>query len=135
MHQTPTWETTAAGPFDRWPVREGFDKFYGFLGAESDQFTPVLYEDFTMVDLPKTPQEGYHLSEDLVDHAIEWVEGVNTMDPDKPWFCYLPFGACHAPLQVPGPLPGQVRRRIRSRVGSPTRDHPPKAEGTGRRRS
>ncbi|MFJ7724515.1 sulfatase-like hydrolase/transferase, partial [Rhodococcus erythropolis] len=101
MHQTPTWETTAAGPFDRWPVREGFDKFYGFLGAESDQFTPVLYEDFTMVDLPKTPQEGYHLSEDLVDHAIEWVEGVNTMDPDKPWFCYLPFGACHAPLQVP----------------------------------
>lgn len=90
MHQTPTWETTAAGPFDRWPVREGFDKFYGFLGAESDQFTPVLYEDFTMVDLPKTPQEGYHLSEDLVDHAIEWVEGVNTMDPDKPWFCYLP---------------------------------------------
>ncbi len=61
MHQTPTWETTAAGPFDRWPVREGFDKFYGFLGAESDQFTPVLYEDFTMVDLPKTPQEGYHL--------------------------------------------------------------------------
>ncbi|WP_158170068.1 arylsulfatase [Rhodococcus sp. JT-3] len=101
MHQTPTWETTAAGPFDRWPVREGFDKFYGFLGAESDQFTPVLYEDFTMVDLPKTPQEGYHLSEDLVDHAIEWIEGVNTMDPDKPWFCYLPFGACHAPLQVP----------------------------------
>lgn len=101
MHQTPTWETTPAGPFDRWPCREGFDKFYGFLGAESDQFTPVLYEDFTVVDPPRTPEQGYHLSEDLVDHAISWIEGVHTMDPDKPWFCYLPFGACHAPLQVP----------------------------------
>ncbi|MGW5074656.1 arylsulfatase [Rhodococcus sp. NPDC004095] len=101
MHQTPAWEVTEAGPFDRWPGREGFDKFYGFLGAEADQFTPVLYEDFKVVDLPRTPEEGYHLSEDLVDHALQWIEGVHTMDPDKPWFCYLPFGACHAPLQVP----------------------------------
>ncbi|MFM1724486.1 MULTISPECIES: arylsulfatase [Rhodococcus] len=101
MHQTPTWEISEAGPFDRWPTREGFDRFYGFLGAESDQFAPVLYRDFTVVDPPCTPEEGYHMSEDLVDRAIEWIESVGTMDPDKPWFCYLPFGACHAPLQVP----------------------------------
>ncbi|MFX1759874.1 arylsulfatase [Rhodococcus sp. As11] len=101
MHQTPTWEMTPAGPFDRWPCREGFDKFYGFLGAESDQFNPVLYEDFTVVAPPRTPEEGYHLSEDLVDRALAWIEGVNAVDENKPWFCYLPFGACHAPLQVP----------------------------------
>lgn len=101
MHQTPTWEISEAGPFDRWPNREGFDRFYGFLGAESDQFSPVLYRDFTVVDPPCTPEEGYHMSEDLVDRAMEWIESVGTMDPDKPWFCYLPFGACHAPLQVP----------------------------------
>ncbi|MFD4183175.1 arylsulfatase [Rhodococcus sp. NPDC058514] len=101
MHQTPTWEISEAGPFDRWPTREGFDRFYGFLGAESDQFAPVLYRDFTIVDPPTTPEEGYHMSEDLTDRAMEWIESVTTMDPDKPWFCYLPFGACHAPLQVP----------------------------------
>ncbi|MGW3481927.1 arylsulfatase [Rhodococcus indonesiensis] len=101
MHQTPTWEITPAGPFDRWPLREGFDKFYGFLGAESDQFSPVLYEDFTVVDPPRTPEQGYHLSEDLVDRAAAWIEGVRAVDEHKPWFCYLPFGACHAPLQVP----------------------------------
>ncbi|MGW6692541.1 arylsulfatase [Rhodococcus sp. NPDC054953] len=101
MHQTPTWEISEAGPFDRWPTREGFDRFYGFLGAESDQFSPVLYRDFTIVDPPATPAEGYHMSEDLTDRAMEWIESVSAMDPDKPWFCYLPFGACHAPLQVP----------------------------------
>lgn len=100
-HQTPPWETTESGPFDHWPTREGFDKFYGFLGAEADQFTPVLYDGFKTVDLPRTPEQGYHLSADLVDRASEWIEGVHTMDPDKPFFCYLPFGACHAPLQVP----------------------------------
>ncbi|MDG3009522.1 arylsulfatase [Rhodococcus sp. D2-41] len=101
MHQTPTWEISEAGPFDRWPTREGFDRFYGFLGAESDQFSPVLYRDFTVVDPPRTPEQGYHLSEDLVDQTISWIDSVQTMDPDKPWFAYLPFGACHAPLQVP----------------------------------
>src|SRR5699024_3593489 len=91
----------AAGPFDRWPLREGFEKFYGFLGAESDQFEPVIYDGFRTVDPPRTPDEGYHLSEDLADRAIEWIDAVETMDPDKPCFCYVPFGACHAPLQVP----------------------------------
>ncbi|PBI88818.1 Arylsulfatase [Rhodococcus erythropolis] len=101
MHQTPPWETTAAGPFDHWPLREGFDKFYGFLGAEADQFAPVLYDGYTMIAPPKSAEDGYHLSEDLVDQSIKWIDGVNSMDPDKPWFCYLPFGAVHAPLQIP----------------------------------
>ncbi|PTR25636.1 arylsulfatase [Rhodococcus sp. OK519] len=109
MHQTPPWETTAAGPFDHWPLREGFDRFYGFLGAEADQFAPVLHDGFTMVDPPRTAAEGYHLSEDLVDQAIRWIEGVDAMDPDKPWFCYLPFGAVHAPLQIPDSYQGRYR--------------------------
>ncbi len=109
MHQTPPWESTAAGPFDHWPLREGFDKFYGFLGAEADQFAPVLHDGFTMVDPPRTAAEGYHLSEDLVDQAIQWIEGVDAMDPDKPWFCYLPFGAVHAPLQIPDSYQGKYR--------------------------
>ncbi|MBB1017243.1 arylsulfatase [Dietzia sp. DQ11-71] len=101
MHQTPPWETTAAGPFDRWPTEEGFDTFYGFLGAEADHFTPVLYDGRRQVDPPRTPEEGYHLTEDLVDHAVQWVENVSAVAPDMPWFCYLPLGAVHAPLHVP----------------------------------
>lgn len=101
MHQTPPWETTAAGPFDRWPTEEGFDTFYGFLGAEADHFTPILYDGRRQVDPPRTPEEGYHLTEDLVDHAVQWVENVSTVAPDMPWFCYLPLGAVHAPLHVP----------------------------------
>lgn len=100
-HQTPSWEQTAAGPFDRWPTREGFDRFYGFLGGEASQFEPTLVEGTTFVDPPRTAEEGYHLSEDLVDKAIDWVREVRTHAPDKPWFCYLPFGATHAPFQVP----------------------------------
>ncbi|WP_280462010.1 arylsulfatase [Nocardia carnea] len=109
MHQTPAWEITPVGPFDRWPCREGFDKFYGFLGAESDQFNPVLYEDFTVVEPPRSAEDGYHLSEDLVDRAAAWIEGVHAVDAGKPWFCYLPFGACHAPLQVPDEYLGKYR--------------------------
>ncbi|GAA4482075.1 arylsulfatase AtsD [Rhodococcus olei] len=109
MHQTPPWETTAAGPFDHWPLREGFDTFYGFLGAEADQFAPVLYDGFAVAKPPRTPAEGYHLSEDLVDRAIDWIKGVDAMDPDRPWFCYLPFGAVHAPLQIPDAYQGKYR--------------------------
>lgn len=101
MHQTPPWETTAAGPFDRWPTEEGFDTFYGFLGAEADHFAPVLYDGRRQVDPPRTPDQGYHLSEDLVDRAVQWIDGLDSVAPDKPWFCYLPFGAVHAPLHVP----------------------------------
>jgi arylsulfatase len=101
MHQTPPWESTPAGPFDRWPTGEGFDRFYGFLGAETNQLTPNLIDGVTPIDPPRSAEEGYHLSEDLVDQAITWTESVKALDPDKPWFCYLSYGACHAPFQVP----------------------------------
>ncbi|MGY1746449.1 arylsulfatase [Blastococcus sp. SYSU D00695] len=98
-HQTPPWHQTPAGPFDHWPTREGFDTFYGFLGGETDQFTPSLYSGTTPVDLPADP--GYHLSEDLAARAIDWIDDVTRYTPGRPWFSYLSFGATHAPFQVP----------------------------------
>ena len=101
MHQTPPWEISTSGPFDRWPVGDGFEKFYGFQGGEMDHFAPALYEGTTLVEPPKTPEEGYHLSEDMVDQAITWIQGQQTMTPDKPFFTYVSFGGTHAPHQVP----------------------------------
>jgi arylsulfatase A-like enzyme len=101
MHQTPNAEVTPAGPFTHWPTNEGFEKFYGFLGGETDQFTPNLVEGTSYIDPPGTEEDGYHFSEDIVDQARDWVRGVRNFDAERPWFCYLPFGATHAPFQVP----------------------------------
>lgn len=101
MHQTPTWETSSSGPFDRWPVGDGFELFYGFLGGENNQWTPALFSGTTPVEPPKTPEEGYHLSEDLADKCIEFIQRQRVMTPDKPFFAYLSFGATHAPHHVP----------------------------------
>ncbi len=101
MHQTPRSESTAAGPFDRWPTNEGFDRFYGFLGADTHQFSPNLIDGTTPIEPPATEAEGYHLSEDLVDKAISWIQTNEALEPGRPWFCYLSFGACHAPFHVP----------------------------------
>ncbi len=108
-HQTPPWEQTAAGPFDHWPTREGFDTFYGFMGGEASQFSPTLVHDTTFVDPPATEAEGYHLSEDLVDRASTWIRDVRTFDPDRPWFTYLAFGATHAPFHLPVSWRGRNR--------------------------
>lgn len=101
MHQTPNAEVTPAGPFTHWPTNEGFEKFYGFLGGETDQFVPNLIEGTSYIDPPATEEEGYHFSEDIVDQARDWIRGVRTFDADRPWFAYLPFGATHAPFHVP----------------------------------
>lgn len=101
MHQTPPWETSPAGPFDRWPTREGFDKFYGFLGGDTHQYLPALIDGTTPIEPPRTPEEGYHLSEDLVDQLISWTGSLEALTPDKPWFAYLSFGATHAPHHAP----------------------------------
>ncbi|CAM2770785.1 sulfatase-like hydrolase/transferase [Prescottella defluvii] len=101
MHQTPPIELAESGPFDRWPTREGFDRFYGFIGAETNQYYPNLIDGTTRIEPPRTPEEGYHLSEDLADQAIRWVRTLDMVDEDKPWFCLLSYGACHDPLQVP----------------------------------
>jgi arylsulfatase A-like enzyme len=101
MHQTPVWEVSSAGPFDRWPTGEGFEKFYGFVGAETNQFAPGLYDGTTPVEPPDDPDTPYHVTPDLVDHAAAWVQQQHALTPDKPFFVYLSFGATHAPHQVP----------------------------------
>jgi arylsulfatase A-like enzyme len=100
MHQTPPWETSPSGPFDRWPTGDGFEKFYGFVAGETNQWEPVLFEGTTPVDPPGRPEDGYHLSEDLVDQTISWVSAQRSLTPDKPFFAYLSFGATHAPHHV-----------------------------------
>jgi arylsulfatase A-like enzyme len=100
-HLTPMDEASAAGPFDSWPLQRGFDRFYGFLDGETDQFSPDLVHDNHRVAPPRTPEDGYHLSEDLVDRAIEMVHDSVSIRPDRPFFTYLAFGATHAPHQAP----------------------------------
>jgi arylsulfatase A-like enzyme len=102
-HNTPAEEVGPAGPFDRWPTGPlfGFDRFYGFMGGDSDQWYPKLFSDCTPIDQPATPEQGYHLSEDLVDKSIGFIANNESVDPDKPWLLYLAFGACHAPHHAP----------------------------------
>ena len=100
-HLAPTSDISAAGPFDQWPLGRGFDRFYGFLEGETDQFHPELVRDNSQVSPPRSPEEGYHLSEDLVDNLLEMVNNLKGVRPDRPFFAYLPFGATHAPHQAP----------------------------------
>lgn len=100
-HLAPLEQTTAAGPFDQWPLGRGFNRYYGFLDALVDQFYPDLVHDNHRVDPPSTPEEGYHLSEDLVDHAVGFVRDHVSVAPDRPYFLYLAFGAAHTPHQAP----------------------------------
>jgi arylsulfatase len=98
-HLAPSDEHHAAAPRDRWPLGQGFERYYGFLGGETNQFAPDLVCDNASIRF--TPPAGYHLTEDLVDHAIQRVTDVRAADPDKPFFLYLALGACHAPHQAP----------------------------------
>ncbi len=100
-HLAPRWEANPAGPYDRWPLGMGFERFYGFLSAETSQWTPSLVRDNSTVPVPRTPQEGYHLSEDLADQAIAMIRDQQQNTPNKPFFCYFATGAMHAPLQAP----------------------------------
>lgn len=100
-HEVPVWETSPMGPFDQWPLGDGFEYFYGFVGAETNQWYPALYEGVTPIDPPGTPEEGYHLTEDLTDHAITWVGQQKSLMPDKPFFMYFAPGATHAPHHAP----------------------------------
>jgi arylsulfatase A-like enzyme len=100
-HLCPMAEATAAGPFRNWPLQKGFDRFYGFLQGETDQFYPELSCDNRFIEPPRTPAEGYHVSEDLVDQSIGWVRDQVSLNPERPFFLYLAFGATHAPHQSP----------------------------------
>ena len=100
-HLTPAEQISAAGPYDRWPLGRGFDRYYGFLGGDTHQYYPDLVFDNHQVEPPKTPEEGYHLTVDLVDKAIEFIADLKQVAPDKPFFLYFATGANHAPHQVP----------------------------------
>ena len=95
-HETAAWEVSNSGPTDRWPTRSGFDKFYGFMGGETNQWSPLIYEDMTKVELPNDP--NYHFMTDMTDHAISWMRSQKTFTPEKPFFIYFAPGATHAPI-------------------------------------
>ncbi len=103
-HVTPLYETGPTGPTDGWPLARGFDRFYGFLDAETDQYAPELVRDNTHVAPPGTYEDGYHLTADLADEAIRMIAEHEAGAPDAPWFSYFAPGACHAPHQVPKEL-------------------------------
>ena len=103
---------SAAGPYDQWPCQRGFDRFYGFLEGETDQFSPDLVYDNHRVEPPASPDDGYHLSEDLVDHAISFIHDSVSIRPDRPFFTYLAFGAMHAPHQAPAEYLEKYRGRF-----------------------
>jgi arylsulfatase A-like enzyme len=101
-HEVPVWQSSPMGPFDAWPTGGGgFETFYGFIGGENNQWDPALYSGTTPVEPPATAEEGYHLTEDLTDHAINWVRQQKALMPDKPFFVYFAPGATHAPHHVP----------------------------------
>ncbi len=102
-HNTPDWETSVSGPFDRWPTNQGFERFYGFIGGESNQWQPSLYDDTTPVDMvvPPGKQGNYTLNDALADKAIDWIHQEKSVTPDRPFFIYYAPGATHAPHHVP----------------------------------
>ena len=98
-HETPPWEASVSGPFDGWPTRSGFDKFYGFIGGETNQWSPLIYDGTAKVDLPRDP--NYHFTTDMTNQAVAWVRYQQALTPDKPFFVYFAPGATHAPHHVP----------------------------------
>jgi arylsulfatase len=101
-HEVPVWETSPLGPFDSWPSGGGgFEYFYGFIGGETNQYYPALYEGTTAVEPDKSPEQGYHFTEDMTDKAISWIRQQKALMGDKPFFVYFAPGATHAPHQVP----------------------------------
>ena len=100
-HEVPMWQASPMGPFEGWPTGSGFEHFFGFIGGETNQWFPALWEGTTPIEPGATPEEGYHLTEDLADRAINWVKEQKALMPDKPFFLYFAPGATHAPHHVP----------------------------------
>ena len=111
-HLAPMEQCSAAGPFDQWPIARGFNRFYGFLDGETDQFHPELVSDNHPVAPPAGPEDGYHLSEDLVDQALRIVADFKGVRPDRPFLGYLAFGATHAPHQAPASYMAKYRGKF-----------------------
>jgi arylsulfatase A-like enzyme len=98
-HETPPWEVSVSGPYDRWPTGSGFDKFYGFIGGETNQWAPAIYDGVTRVEHRKSPD--YHFTVDMTDQAVRWVSAQQSLTPDKPFYLYFATGATHAPHHAP----------------------------------
>jgi arylsulfatase A-like enzyme len=111
-HEVPVWETSPAGPFHQWPTGSGFEYFYGFIGGEANQYYPGLYEGTAPVEPPKSPEEGYTLTQDLAERAITWVRQQKALAPDKPFFMYFAPGATHAPHHVPKEWPEKYQGKF-----------------------
>ncbi|WP_020692348.1 arylsulfatase [Aeromicrobium massiliense] len=112
-HEVPVWQTSPMGPFDAWPTGGGgFETFYGFIGGENNQWEPALYEGTTPVEPPSTAEEGYHLTEDLTDRAVDWMRQQKALMPTKPFFVYYAPGATHAPHHVPREWADRYRGRF-----------------------
>ncbi len=127
-HEVPVWQTSPMGPFDAWPTGGGgFEYFYGFIGGETNQYYPAIYEGTTPVEPEKTPEEGYHFTEDMTDKAIKWVRQQKALMPDKPFFVYFAPGAdaCAAPR--PDGVVGQVQGPLRPGLGRAARGDPRRA--------
>ena len=110
-HLAPMEECSAAGPMDQWPLQRGFDRYYGFLEGETDQFSPSLTYDNHPIEPPGRAEDGYHVSEDLIDRAIGFVHDTKSVRPDRPFFLYVAFGATHAPHQAPAEYLDKYRGR------------------------
>jgi arylsulfatase len=110
-HLAPIDHTSAAGPYDQWPLGRGFERYYGFLDALTDHFYPDLVYDNHRVDPPKSPDEGYHLTTDLIDHAIAFVRDQVSASGERPFFLYVPFGTAHCPHQAPPAFLDKYRGR------------------------
>jgi len=100
-HEVPVFESSPIGPFHHWPTGSGFEYFYGFIGGENNQYYPALYDGTAPITPERTGEEGYHLTEDLADKAIDYIRQQKSMAPDRPFFIYFALGACHAPHHVP----------------------------------
>ena len=111
-HLTQIQDTSMAGPFDQWPLQRGFDRFYGFMEGQTDQFYPELVYDNHRIDPPYGPEEGYHLTQDLIDKSMEFIRDLKSTRPDRPYLLYLPFGAMHQPHQAPRAFIEKYRGRF-----------------------
>ena len=107
-HETAAWESNTIGPLDRWPIHQGFDKFYGFLGGETNQWAPFVYDGVTPVELPEDP--NYHFMTDMTNQSIAWMKYQKALDPEKPFFMYFRTRRHSRPASCTAKLYRQVQR-------------------------
>ena len=128
-HETAPWEVSVSGPFDRWPTRSGFDKFYGFIGGETNQWAPLIFDGTVKIEPPHDP--NYHFTTDMTNQAIQWIRSQQALTPDKPFFTYFATGATHAPHHVPKEWIDKFRGKFDARLGQVPRGDLRPAEEAG----